>query len=157
MPVHTDSQCLDSSDQKEGVKGAKNSARGLLNEGHAFGQRLVVDNRKARDHESRRTFTGEISDGRKIHEMFSNNPEFRGRNTGFQFNPLTHHTMRTYYQMISSLEYEPKDRHFTSEEEIEMLDKHFGLAGMSLLDLQNLRDIDRGGARQVQHTKHYTS
>ena len=73
--------------------------------------------------------------------MFSNNPEFRGRNTGFQFNPLTHHTMRTYYQMISSLEYEPKDRHFTSEEEIEMLDKHFGLAGMSLLDLQNLRDM----------------
>ena len=43
--------------------------------------------------------------------------------------------------MISSLEYEPKDRSFTSEEEIKMLDKHFGLSEMSLLDLQNLRDM----------------
>ena len=49
--------------------------------------------------------------------------------------------MRTFYQMISSLEYEPKDRSFTSEEEIKMLDKHFGLSEMSLLDLQNLRDM----------------
>ena len=49
--------------------------------------------------------------------------------------------MRTFYQMISSLEYEPKDRSFTSGEEIEMLDKHFGLSEMSLLDLQNLRDM----------------
>lgn len=49
--------------------------------------------------------------------------------------------MRTFYQMITSLEYEPRDRSFTSEEEIKMLDKHFGLAEMSLLDLQNLRDM----------------
>ena len=49
--------------------------------------------------------------------------------------------MKTHYEMISSLQYEPKSRSFTSEDEIKMLDKHFGLSGMSLLDLQNLRDM----------------
>ena len=50
--------------------------------------------------------------------------------------------MKTYYQMISDLRgYEPKDRHFTSNEEIQMLNEHFGLDKMSVLELQNLRDM----------------
>lgn len=44
--------------------------------------------------------------------------------------------------MISDLKgYEPKDRHFTSNEEMDMLNKHFGLEKMSAYELQNLRDM----------------
>lgn len=50
--------------------------------------------------------------------------------------------MKTYYQMISELKgYEPKSRMFTSNEEIEMLNKHFGLEAMTVTELQNLRDM----------------
>ena len=56
---------------------------------------------------------------------------------------ITSNTMKqTYYQMISDLKgYAPKDSHFTSFEEIEKLDKHFGLEAMDAIDLQNLRDM----------------
>ena len=50
--------------------------------------------------------------------------------------------MKTYFQMISELKgYEPKDKHFTSNEEIERLNKHFGLEGMTVYEMQNLRDM----------------
>lgn len=50
--------------------------------------------------------------------------------------------MRTYYQMIRSLRgYNPAKRGFTSEEEFKMIDNHFGLSKMSLLELMNLRDM----------------
>lgn len=50
--------------------------------------------------------------------------------------------MKTYFQMISELKgYEPKSRMFTSEDEIQMLNKHFGLEAMSVTELQNLRDM----------------
>lgn len=50
--------------------------------------------------------------------------------------------MKTYFQMISELKgYEPKSRMFTSEDEIQMLNKHFGLEAMSITELQNLRDM----------------
>lgn len=44
--------------------------------------------------------------------------------------------------MITDLKgYEPKDKDFTSEEEMDMLNKHFGLEKMSAYELQNLRDL----------------
>lgn len=50
--------------------------------------------------------------------------------------------MKTYSQMITELKgYEPHSRMFTSQEDIDFLNKHFGLEEMSLLDLQNLRDM----------------
>lgn len=50
--------------------------------------------------------------------------------------------MRTYYMMIQSLRgYNPVKRGFTSEEEFKMIDSHFGLSKMSLLELMNLRDM----------------
>lgn len=50
--------------------------------------------------------------------------------------------MRTYYQMIRSLRgYNPAKRGFTSEAEFEMVDNHFGLSKMTLLELMNLRDM----------------
>lgn len=50
--------------------------------------------------------------------------------------------MKTYFQMISELKgYEPKSGMFTSNEDIEMLNKHFGLESMSVTELQNLRDM----------------
>ena len=49
---------------------------------------------------------------------------------------------KTYYQMIKELKgYEPKDSHFTSFEEVERLNKHFGLDTMNALELRNLRDM----------------
>jgi hypothetical protein len=50
--------------------------------------------------------------------------------------------MKTNYQMILEVkDYCPQDDMFTSNEEIEMLDKHFNLNGMSHLELHNLRDM----------------
>lgn len=50
--------------------------------------------------------------------------------------------MKTYFQMITELKgYEPKDKHFTSKEEMDMLNEHFGLEKMSAYELQNLRDM----------------
>ena len=50
--------------------------------------------------------------------------------------------MKTNFQMIMDIrDYRPKTRGFTSGEEIKMLNKHFGLDKMSLLELQNLRDM----------------
>lgn len=49
---------------------------------------------------------------------------------------------QTYFQMLRELsDYCPKDDMFTSKEEIEMLDNHFGLSQMTAYDLQNLRDM----------------
>ena len=50
--------------------------------------------------------------------------------------------MRTNFQMIMDVrEYRPETRGFTSISEIKMLMNHFGLDKMSLLELQNLRDM----------------
>jgi hypothetical protein len=50
--------------------------------------------------------------------------------------------MKTNFQMIlENQDYAPQRRGRTSEEEIEMLTKHFGLDKMSVLELQNLRDM----------------
>lgn len=44
--------------------------------------------------------------------------------------------------MIQSLRgYNPVKRGFTSEEEFKMIDSHFGLSKMTLLELMNLRDM----------------
>jgi len=50
--------------------------------------------------------------------------------------------MKTNFQMIMDIrEYRPETRGFTSNSEIKMLMNHFGLDKMSLLELQNLRDM----------------
>ena len=50
--------------------------------------------------------------------------------------------MKTWFQLIKELHgYEPKDRHFTSREEMERLYRHFGMDKMTYSDLQNLRDM----------------
>ena len=50
--------------------------------------------------------------------------------------------MKTNFQMIREIkDYAPKSSMFTSKEEIEMLNQHFGLDKMSLLELRNLRDM----------------
>lgn len=50
--------------------------------------------------------------------------------------------MKTNFQMIMDIrEYRPETRGFTSISEIKMLMNHFGLDKMSLLELQNLRDM----------------
>lgn len=50
--------------------------------------------------------------------------------------------MRTNFQMIMDIrDYRPETRGFTSISEIRMLMNHFGLDKMSLLELQNLRDM----------------
>lgn len=50
--------------------------------------------------------------------------------------------MRTNFQMIMDIrDYRPETRGFTSIREIRMLMNHFGLDKMSLLELQNLRDM----------------
>lgn len=50
--------------------------------------------------------------------------------------------MRTNFQMIMDIrDYRPETRGFTSISEIKMLMNHFGLDKMSLLELQNLRDM----------------
>lgn len=50
--------------------------------------------------------------------------------------------MKTNFQMIMDIrDYRPETRGFTSISEIRMLMNHFGLDKMSLLELQNLRDM----------------
>ena len=50
--------------------------------------------------------------------------------------------MKTNFQMIMDIrDYRPETRGFTSISEIKMLMNHFGLDKMSLLELQNLRDM----------------
>ena len=50
--------------------------------------------------------------------------------------------MKTYFQLIMEMnDYCPKSKGITSEEEIDMLDKHFGLSGMKEIELRNLRDM----------------
>lgn len=50
--------------------------------------------------------------------------------------------MKTNFQMIMDIrDYRPETRGFTSINEIKMLMNHFGLDKMSLLELQNLRDM----------------
>lgn len=50
--------------------------------------------------------------------------------------------MRTNFQMIMDIrDYRPETRGITSVSEIRMLMNHFGLDKMSLLELQNLRDM----------------
>lgn len=50
--------------------------------------------------------------------------------------------MKTNFQMIMDIrEYRPKNRGCTSIKEIHKLMNHFGLDKMSLLELQNLRDM----------------
>ena len=50
--------------------------------------------------------------------------------------------MRTNFQMIMDIrDYRPETRGFTSISEIKMLMNHFSLDKMSLLELQNLRDM----------------
>lgn len=50
--------------------------------------------------------------------------------------------MRTNFQMVREFtDYMPKDRHVTSREEIKKIEEHFGLAEMTGLELQNLRDF----------------
>ena len=50
--------------------------------------------------------------------------------------------MKTNFQMIMDIrEYRPENRGWTSISEIKMLMNHFGLDKMSLLELQNLRDM----------------
>lgn len=50
--------------------------------------------------------------------------------------------MKTNFQMIMDIrDYRPETRGVTSIGEIKMLMNHFGLDKMSLLDLQNLRDM----------------
>lgn len=50
--------------------------------------------------------------------------------------------MKTNFQMIMDIrEYRPETRGCTSIKEITMLMNHFGLDKMSLLELQNLRDM----------------
>lgn len=49
---------------------------------------------------------------------------------------------KTYYQLLcENKDYRPKSRIFTSNEEIEMLDRHFGLSEMPACELHNLRDM----------------
>lgn len=51
-------------------------------------------------------------------------------------------TTRTNFQMIYSFkEYAPAQRGFTSSEEIAEIADHFDLDKMSVLDMQNLRDM----------------
>ena len=50
--------------------------------------------------------------------------------------------MKTNFQMIMDIrDYRPETRGITSISEIKMLMNHFGLDKMSLLELQNLRDM----------------
>ena len=50
--------------------------------------------------------------------------------------------MKTYFQRIMEIkDYCPKNKGITTEEEIDMLDKHFGLSEMQEIDLRNLRDM----------------
>lgn len=50
--------------------------------------------------------------------------------------------MKTNFQMIMDIrDYRPETRGVTSIGEIKMLMNHFGLDKMSLLELQNLRDM----------------
>lgn len=48
---------------------------------------------------------------------------------------------KTYFQLLRELgDWRPADKHITSKEEIEMLEKHFFLKLRTILDLKNLRD-----------------
>lgn len=50
--------------------------------------------------------------------------------------------MRTNFQMVREFtDYMPEDRHVTSREEMQRIADHFGLAEMTSLELQNLRDF----------------
>lgn len=50
--------------------------------------------------------------------------------------------MRTNFQMISQFaDYRPESVGFTSASEVERISNHFGLAEMTALELQNLRDF----------------
>lgn len=50
--------------------------------------------------------------------------------------------MRTNFQMIMDVkDYTPEDEMITSIKEIRMLEEHFGLEQMGVLELQNLRDM----------------
>ena len=50
--------------------------------------------------------------------------------------------MRTNFQMVREFtDYMPKERHITSADEIRQIEEHFGLADMTGLELQNLRDF----------------
>lgn len=50
--------------------------------------------------------------------------------------------MRTNFQMVREFsDYMPAKRGFTSNEEMQRIAEHFGLAEMNGLELQNLRDF----------------
>lgn len=50
--------------------------------------------------------------------------------------------MRTNFQMVVDFkDYMPARRGFTSHEEMQRIAEHFGLAEMTALELQNLRDF----------------
>ena len=50
--------------------------------------------------------------------------------------------MKTWYQLIDEFKgYEPASLVFTSDEEIEKINKHFSLDEKSLYELRNLRDM----------------
>ena len=50
--------------------------------------------------------------------------------------------MRTNFQMVVDFkDYMPAQRGFTSNEEMQRISEHFGLANMTTLELQNLRDF----------------
>lgn len=50
--------------------------------------------------------------------------------------------MRTNFQMVVDFkDYMPERRGFTSNEEMQRIAEHFGLAEMTALELQNLRDF----------------
>ena len=50
--------------------------------------------------------------------------------------------MRTNFQMVRDFsDYMPERRGFTSNEEMQRIAEHFGLAEMTALELQNLRDF----------------
>lgn len=49
---------------------------------------------------------------------------------------------KSYFQLLfENRDYVPADRHFTSQDEIKQIDRHFGLTEMKRYDLQNLRDM----------------
>lgn len=49
--------------------------------------------------------------------------------------------MKTNYQMCKSFVYDPKQRGFSTEKEIEQIEKHFNIKNRQDIELQNLRDF----------------
>ncbi len=51
-------------------------------------------------------------------------------------------TTRTNYKMVTDMmEWSPADKHFTSQDEMDVIASNFELVGRSRMDLQNLRDF----------------